>query len=74
MKKGTITYCNMCGNEIDRQEETPFGEGIHVEKHWGYFSEKDGEIHTFDLCEACYDRLSKEFRIPAEIEEETVLI
>ena len=35
----------------------------------GYFSEKDGERHSFDLCESCYDDLLRTFRIPAEIEE-----
>lgn len=74
MKKGTVTYCNMCGNEIERQEAAPTGEGLHIEKHWGYFSEKDGEIHTFDLCEKCYDRLTDSFLIPAEIQEETVFV
>ena len=36
---------------------------------WDYFSEKDGEVHHWDLCEACYDRLIRQFRIAPEIEE-----
>jgi len=74
MKKEMITYCNLCGEEICRSEEIPKGEGLHVEKHWGYFSQKDGEIHSFDLCEKCYDRLTEMFTIPLEKTEETVLI
>lgn len=74
MKKEMITYCNMCGKEISRLEGTPIGEGLHVEKHWGYFSKKDGEIHTFDLCEKCYDQLTESFLLPVEKTEETVLI
>lgn len=60
--------CNKCGKEIPvlngREAEGVF----HVEYTWGYFSEKDGERHTFDLCEACYDALLQSFEIPAEIE------
>ena len=74
MKKGLITYCNLCGKEIEIQGEIPKGEGLHVEKNWGYFSEKDGEIHRFDLCEECYDHLTEEFVLPVEREEQTVLI
>lgn len=60
--------CNKCGKEItvSNGHET---EGVfHVNYTWGYFSEKDGERHIFDLCETCYDALLKEFQIPAEIE------
>ena len=74
MKKGMIIYCNMCGKEINRQDGIPTGDGLHVEKHWGYFSKKDGEIHTFDLCETCYDQLTDQFVIPTEIQDETVFI
>ena len=45
------------------------GGGIQCDQTWGYFSEKDGEHHSFDLCESCYDELLKSFLIPAEIEE-----
>ena len=45
-------------------------EGVFsVDYTWGYFSDKDGERHSFDLCESCYDELLRSFRIPAEIEE-----
>ncbi len=44
-------------------------EGVfRVDYEWGYFSEKDGERHSFDLCEACYDKLLRSFQIPVEIE------
>ncbi len=60
--------CYKCGIEIPvvNGHET---EGVlRVEHTWGYFSEKDGERHSFDLCERCYDELLKTFQIPAEIE------
>lgn len=60
--------CNQCGKEIPvvngREAEGVF----QVDYVWGYFSEKDGERHTFDLCEKCYDELLCGFQIPAEIE------
>ncbi len=60
--------CNQCGKEISvvngREAEGVF----HVDYRWGYFSGKDGERHSFDLCEECYDALLCGFQIPAEIE------
>ena len=60
--------CNKCGKEIPvingRAEEGVFS----VDYTWGYFSEKDGEKHSFDLCETCYDELLRSFMVPAEIE------
>ena len=35
---------------------------------WGYFSNKDNEVHHFDLCEECYDEMIAAFRTPVEIE------
>jgi hypothetical protein len=39
---------------------------LPVTAFWGYFSEKDGEHHTFDLCESCYDKWIAGFQIPVE--------
>ena len=44
----------------------------HVQ--WGYFSEKDGEVHDFDLCESCYDKWIGSFRIPVEVKRENELL
>ncbi len=43
---------------------------ISVNHSWDFFSEKDGEIHHFDLCEDCYDTMIQEFKIPVEVEEQ----
>lgn len=45
-----------------------------IDYAWDYFSEKDGEVHHFDLCEACYDELVSQFRIPVDTEEQTELL
>lgn len=61
--------CNKCGKEIF--VENGFSrEGVFsVDYTWGYFSNKDGERHSFDLCECCYDEMIRSFQIPVEIEE-----
>ena len=41
---------------------------------WDYFTEKDGEVHHFDLCEECYDGVTREFLIEADKEERTELL
>lgn len=55
--------CNKCGREIPVNKGVPREDFLEVEKHWGYFSEKDGRIDRFDLCEDCYDAFVKSFQI-----------
>ncbi len=43
--------CDCCGKEIKKEKE----DYLEIEKTWGYFSEKDGDKHQFDICEHCYD-------------------
>lgn len=66
--------CNCCKKEL-RLEEGIVKEGcFSVDYTWGYFSNKDGMCHKFDLCEACYDRFIKELSIPVtEIENNELL-
>jgi len=62
--------CNCCGKELF-VENGILKEGFcEVEVEWGYFSKKDGMKHSFDLCEECYDRMIKQFKIPVEETEE----
>ena len=74
MKKGHVIYCNRCGRRLEGTDLLPGEEGLHIEKSWGYFSGKDGESCSFDLCEECYDRMIKEFEIPVEVREQTELL
>ncbi|MGV8173304.1 MAG: hypothetical protein ACP5M6_03765 [Methanobrevibacter sp.] len=63
--------CNMCGNKVSRS----LGEicdHVHVVQSWGYFSNKDTERHTFDLCEDCYDKIVGQFKIPVDIQEDII--
>lgn len=68
-KETTKIICNICGKEIEMTSGIPAEDVLTVEKRWGYPSDKDNEVHRFDVCEACYDRWTQTFRIPVEREE-----
>ncbi len=63
-KKINRIICNCCGKEISLENGFAREGVFSVDYEWGYFSEKDGENHSFDLCEACYDRMVQGFQIP----------
>lgn len=61
--------CNMCRKQLE-VENGILKEGcFSASAAFGYFSEKDGQLQQFDLCEECYDRLLEKFRIPVQIKE-----
>ena len=66
--------CNQWGRVIVKQNGILREDVCCIQKKWGYFSKKDGEIHSFVLCEACYDRFIKGFQVPVTIETETELM
>lgn len=66
--------CNMCGKKMIVKEGIAREGVLMLDYVWDFFSEKDGEIHHFDLCEACYDEMIAGFRIPADVEEQTELL
>lgn len=69
MEKEKVLRCNKCGKKI-LVEKDIVREGIlKVEWDFGYFSGKDGERHSFCLCEPCYDKLRESFAIPVSVEE-----
>lgn len=55
--------CNQCGKEI-RTEAPHYEDYVSFRKEWGYFSNKDLEIHEFCLCESCYDKIVQSFAKP----------
>ena len=61
--------CNCCGKKLVVKDGIMREGALNVEHAWDYLSEKDGEIHRFDLCEECYDELLRNFRISVEVEE-----
>lgn len=62
--------CNKCGRHL-KVENGMLKEGCFgADVVFGYFSEKDGIRHKFDLCEKCYDALIGVFSLPVcETEE-----
>lgn len=67
-------YCNKCGRKL-KVCNTIIQEGIFsTDYSFGYFSEKDGETHSFDLCEACYDEMIAGFVLPVQIKDNTELL
>ncbi len=61
--------CNCCGKELIVKGGIVREGVFSAEYSWGYFSEKDGETHSFDLCEECYDKWIGGFKIPVEIQK-----
>lgn len=61
--------CNCCGKEMKKRNGILQEDGLFVLKEWGYFSEKDLQIHRFNLCEKCYDQFVQKFVIPVEVSE-----
>ena len=43
--------CNCCRRPLPVENGIVLEDYIHVDKAWGYFSERDGEKIAFDLCE-----------------------
>ena len=58
--------CNKCGKEIIIENGIMKEDVLSVEKRWGYFSNKDNEVHEFEICETCYDQWIKSFMIPVK--------
>lgn len=61
--------CNKCGKNLVVENGIVKEEYFSEKYQLGYFGERDGEIHSFDLCELCYNQIIKDFVIPITIEE-----
>lgn len=74
MKNGKQLFCNVCGKTL-KMEKGILKEGVfEATKEWDYFSSKDLEIHSFLMCEDCYNQMIAKFVIPVTINEKTELI
>lgn len=62
-------FCNLCGKSIKIENDIVMEDVLEVTKKWGYFSERDMEVHHFNLCEECYNKLISQFKIPVDIED-----
>ncbi len=69
IKMKRIQKCNGCGKTFQKNQHMLMEGVFYTEWEWGFFSRKDGEHHSFSLCEECYDRIVKTFVIPVTVEE-----
>lgn len=70
----TQVQCNICKKYLKVKNGIIMEGVFSVDYNWGYFSKKDGEIHSFDLCEDCYDFWVKTFDVPFNLEENNEMI
>lgn len=66
--------CNACGKNLLVENGILKEECIRVDHDFGFFGSKDGESDSFDLCEACYEKLIVGFAVPVERRERKELL
>ena len=62
-------FCNQCGKELVVQDGILKEGCFSVDYPFDYFSNKDGYIYSFDLCEECFDKWVEGFQNPARVTE-----
>lgn len=67
--KSEMLACNMCGRKLHMENGILLEDAFIVKKEWGYFSERDTEIHEFAICESCYVDMISKFKLPIKIRE-----
>lgn len=60
----TIIQCNVCGKIVKKENNFVKEDFLTITKEWGYFSNKDMELHSFKICEECYDKWINTFKVP----------
>lgn len=73
-KKLKNIRCNKCGKEILVENGIAREGVLSISYGWGYFSDKDGQTHYFDMCEKCYDNFVKSFLIPIDVKERNEIV
>jgi ribosomal-protein-alanine N-acetyltransferase len=63
--------CNGCGRSLEVEHGILREDVFEGKKQWGYFSKRDGEIHSFLLCQECYEKVIKNFAVAPEVTEVT---
>ena len=71
MRKKNHIVCNSCGKAVEIKDGLLKEEFCEIIKEWGYFSKKDMEVHKFNLCEECYDKIVEGFEVPIVIEDKS---
>lgn len=73
MQETKELFCNQCGKKLKMENDILKEDAFEAKKQWGYFSKKDAVLHSFVLCEKCYDEMISNFVIPVKITEVTEL-
>lgn len=73
MMKTKEVVCNVCGRALKMEKGILMEDAFEAKKQWGYFSKKDATLHSFLICEDCYDKMVAQFAIPPTVEEVTEL-
>lgn len=73
-KELVTVICNQCKKELLVENGILKEECIHVTHDFGFFGQRDGETHRFDLCEECYNKMIAKFQIPVEKKERKELL
>jgi len=66
---GIPLYCNSCGKLLKVENGILKEDAFEASKEWGYFSKRDMEVHHFNLCEECYEKMVSNFKIPIDVEK-----
>ena len=66
--------CNRCEKKLLVENSLLKDSAYEGKQSFGYFSERDGVTHRFDLCEECYNEWIRMFRIPVSETENTEMI
>lgn len=67
-KSGEIPICcNSCGKQLKVENGILKEDAFEATKEWGYFSNRDMEVHHFNLCEDCYEKMIADFIIPVDV-------
>lgn len=73
-KELVTVICNQCGKELWIENGILKEECIHVVHDFGFFGQRDGETHSFDLCEECYNKVIAKFQLPVQKQERKELL
>ncbi|MFV0520525.1 MAG: hypothetical protein ACK5LY_09680 [Lachnospirales bacterium] len=57
-------FCNKCGDEIKKDLYGYYNSHFKSSFRWQYPSKFDNEVHSFKLCENCYEEFIESFKIP----------
>lgn len=67
-------WCNCCGKELIVENDIVKEGVFSADMCWGYFSKRDGECDSFDLCEECYENITGQFKLPVSVRDNTELL